>query len=142
MYPHHLFPKLFNPLLALILKLSNLTNLKKININMNLSIKSLTFCLLYFTFYQKKAFQKVRKTVFISSNKYFSFLRCSMFYFSFSFQLPDSKGQTKKRIFVSMFCNSKIQVTSSRPFLFFIILSIKRHWVQRKKIILPFPCLF
>ena len=81
----------------------------------------------YFSYFtQKKAFQKLWKIVFISSNKHFSFLRYSMFcFFSFSLQFPDSKSLTKKWIFVNMFCNSKRQVTSSTSFLFFIILSIK-----------------
>ena len=96
---------------------------------MNLSIQSLTLCLTFFIFYHKKVFQKLWKIVFISSNKHFLFLRYSIFFFLFFLQFADSKGQTKKLISVNIFCNSKRQVTSFRPFLFFINLSIKRDWV-------------
>ena len=61
-----------NSFLTLILKLSNLTHLIKININMNLSIQSLTFYLLFFIFHEKETFQKLWKIVFISSNKHLS----------------------------------------------------------------------
>ena len=84
----------------------------------------------------KKAFQKLWKIVFIFSNKHFSFLRYSMFFFSssFSFQFPDSKGS----IFVNMFCNSKRRVTSSRPFFVFHNLAHKKGLGTKEKIKLPF----
>ena len=59
-------------------------------------------------------------------------------FFHFSFQFPDSNGQNKNKICLNMFRNSKRLVTSSRPYLFFIILFIKKDWVQKKKL----SCLF
>ena len=90
--------------LTLILKLSNVTHLIKININMNLSIQSLTFYLLFFIFHEKETFQKLWKIVFISSNKHLLFLRYSMFCFSlffpvFRFKGLDQKINFSKRIF-------------------------------------------
>ena len=88
------------------LKLFSLPHLNKININMNLNTP---MSLLFFIFYQKKAFQKLRKMVYISSKKLFSFVRYwkfRRFFHSFP-QFPDSKGQTKKGNFRNIFCNSK-----------------------------------
>ena len=114
------------------------TSLKnKININMNLILKFKACVFYFFIFYQKKAFQKLWKMVFISCKKLFSFLRYFVIFFTFLFffQLPNSKGQNIKRIFLNMFLQLKERLaTSSRPFLFFITLSIRRDLVQRKKL--------
>ena len=64
-------------------------------------------CPLLFIFYRMKGFQKLWKMLFISSKTLFSFSRYSIFCKFFPFP--------------------------TRSLLFFIILSIKRDWMQRKK---------
>ena len=82
-------------------------------------------CFLFSIFYQ---------TFFISSKKLFSFLRYSIFcYFSLFFPVSRFKEPDQKTNFFKHDLKSKKLLTSSRPLLFFIILSIKRGWVQRKK---------
>ena len=86
----------------------------------------------FFRFYQKKRFKNYEKLIFIFSNKLFLFLRYSVFFF-LSFPVSRFKGPDQKINFFKHVCNSKRQVSSSRTCLFFIILSIKRGWVQKKK---------
>ena len=99
---------------------------------MNLSIQSLTLCLLFFIFYQKKHFKNYEKLLFpLTSIFHSGEIQC--FVFSFSFQDPNQKDQTKNLIFLNLFCNSKRMITSFRSFLLFKILSKERDWVLRKK---------
>ena len=90
-YAHTLF---FTSLITVVLKLFNLTCLNKININMNLEYSNLKLVSCIFTFYEKKAFKNVENF----SSIYSIFSRFSLFLSQF----PDSKGKTKKEIFVSM----------------------------------------
>ena len=90
-------------------------------------------CLLFFIFYHKKTFQKLWKTVFISSEIHISFLRHSMFFFLFfpvsRFKGPDQKINFSKHVLQLKETGNKF-ITCT---FFFIILSIKRDWVPRKK---------
>ena len=106
------------------LKLFNLPYLNKININLNLNTQIYNLCFLIFViFYQKKTFQKIWK-------KIFSFLRYSMFLFH-SCHIQRIRP---KRVLSRYVLQLKERLAaSSRPFLFFIIFSIKRDCVQRKK---------
>ena len=124
----------------MILKLSSLTHLKKININMNLSIQRLTFCLLFFIFYQKKHFKNYEKLfLFPLTSTFLSWDFQYFVFFPFSFQFLDSKGQTK--IFANMFYNSKRKITSTRRFLFFDSFVHKKGQGAKEKIKLPFSYL-
>ena len=75
----------------------------------------------------KDSISKVMKICFL-------FLRYWVFsrFVSFLSTVSDVKDQNKKGIFINMFWNSKRLVTSSRLFLFFIILSIKGTGCKRK----------
>ena len=119
-YAHTLF---FTSLITVILKLFNLTCLNKININMNLEYSNLKLVSCIFTFYEKKAFKNVENF----SSIYSIFSRFSLFLSQF----PDSKGQTKKEIFVSMSWNSKRLVTSSRNFCFQNF--VHKNWLGAKE---------
>ena len=91
---------------------------------------------IFFIFYQKKAVQKLWKMGFISSRKLFLFLRYSIFccFFPFLSIVSRFKGSNHKKDFSKHVLQLKERlVTSYKHFLFFIILSIKRDWVQRKK---------
>ena len=89
-----------------------------------------------FHIFPKESISKIMKKLFLFLLKTSTFLSYSMFcrvFFLFFPHFPYLKGRTKKGTFVNLFCNSKRLVTSSRFFLFFIILSIKRDRVQMKK---------
>ena len=70
-------------------------------------------CVFYFHILLKKSILKILKNVFSPL-----FIQSVVVFFILCPQFPDSKGKTKKGIFVSMSCNSKRLVTRSRHFGF------------------------
>ena len=97
--------------------------------------------LLFFYILSKESISKLWKLVFISSKKLFSFSRYWTFcrFFHFLSTVSRCKGLDQKRNFSKhVFRLKKRLVSTSRLFLFFMILSINGDWVQRKKIKLTF----
>ena len=122
------------------LTLVNLPHLNKFNINMNLNTQIWSLCLLFF-YILSKAFQKWWIMVFISSKKFFLFLGYwifCQFFLSLStasrFKGSEQKINSSKNVLQL----KERLITSSRPFLFFIILSIRGALCAKEKMKLTF----
>ena len=99
-------------------------------------------CVFYFLYILSKAFQKLRKMIFISSKKLFLFLVYWIFcqFFPFLSTVSRFKGSDQKLNFSEHVFQLKGRlVTSFTPFLFFMILSIMGTGCKGKKQI--FSCL-